>query len=74
MTSRLMMPDRPVHEPVRLGRADHPGAASVREVLDRESRRKIAGEVQSTAEATQMFEAPEPDGELLEVPVGSWFG
>jgi hypothetical protein len=74
MASRLMMPDRPVHEPVRLGGADHPGAESVREVLDRESRRKIAGEVQSTAEATQMFEAPGLDGEFLEVPVGSWFG
>jgi hypothetical protein len=74
MASRLMMPDRPVHERVRLGGADLPGAASVREVLDRESRRKIAGEVQSAAEPTEMFEAPELDDALLEVPVGSWFG
>jgi len=74
MASRLMIPDRPAYEPVRLSGAALRAGASVREVLDRESRRKIADEVQWGVEATQMIELPEPDGELVEVPVGSWFG
>ena len=74
MASRLMIPDRPAYEPVRLGGAALRAGASVREVLDRESRRKIADEVQWGAEATQLIDLPEPDGELVEVPVGSWFG
>ena len=74
MASRLMIPDRPAYEPVRLAGAELRAGASVREVLDRESRRKIADEVQWAVEATQPIDLPEPDGELVEVPVGSWFG
>ena len=74
MVSRLMIPDRPVYEPVRLSGAALRAGASVRAVLDRESRRKLGDEVLSGVEATQMVDLPEPDGELVEVPVGSWFG
>jgi hypothetical protein len=74
MMSRLMILDRPAYEPIPLAGTDQPGGAGIREVLDRASRRKIAGEVQAGAEATQMVDAPEADGELVEVPVGSWFG
>ena len=74
MASRLMIPDRPAYESVRLGGAELRAGASMRQVLDRESRRKIADEVQWAVEATQPIDLPEPDGELVEVPVGSWFG
>ena len=74
MASRLMIPDRPAYEPVRLSGAALRAGASMREVLDRESRRKIADEVHWGVEATQPIDLPEPDGELVEVPVGSWFG
>jgi len=74
MASRLMIPDRPAYEPVRLAGAELRAGASVREVLDRESRRKMADEVQSGVETSLMIDLPEPDGELVEVPVGSWFG
>jgi hypothetical protein len=73
MASRLMIPDRPAYEPVRLSGAALRAGASVREVLDRESRRKMADEVQPGVEAL-MIDLPEPDGEFVEVPVGSWFG
>jgi hypothetical protein len=74
MASRLMIPERPAYEPVRLAGAELRASASVRQVLDRESRRKTAGEVQADVKVTQMIDLPEPDGELVEVPVGSWFG
>jgi hypothetical protein len=74
MASRLMIPERPAYEPVRLSGAALRAGASVREVLDRESRRKIADEIHSDVQAIQLIDLPEPDGELVEVPVGSWFG